>query len=153
MAALTNRKRALHDMISGTVVIYKDSNTKMSKGAIIGIIVAICLFFVVIFGILASIVLVSLSSARDKASVAAFKAEAMSLSAGAIAACEEEVLSQNNPADTSKYLSERNFITGTKPTDCGPNGSGEFRFVVDSIGLSEKCTATVTNQETTFEGC
>lgn len=153
MAAFTDRKRALHDMISGTVVIYKDSSTKMSNGAIIGIVAAIFLFFIVIFGILASIVLVSLSSARDKASVMAFKSEVMSLAAGSIVVCDEEVLSQNNPANAGKFLGKRNFIAGTSSTECGPNGSGEFNFTIDSVGLPEKCTATLTNQETTFEGC
>ncbi|MDX9913801.1 MAG: RDD family protein [Candidatus Moranbacteria bacterium] len=67
MAAFTNKKRALHDIISGTVVIYKDPEAKTHRGVIIGVIVACILFAVVIMGILASIVLVSLSSAREKA--------------------------------------------------------------------------------------
>lgn len=67
MAAFTNKKRALHDIISGTVVIYKEPGAKTHRGAIIGVIVACILFAVVVIGILASIVLVSLSSAREKA--------------------------------------------------------------------------------------
>jgi len=67
MAAFTNRKRALHDIISGTVVIYKEPEAKTHNGVIVGVMVACILFALVIIGILASIVLVSLSSARDKA--------------------------------------------------------------------------------------
>lgn len=78
MAAFTDRKRALHDMISGTVVIY-NPNAKKSKGLIIGVIVAVVLFFVVIVGLVASIVLVSLSSAREKAQDAAERARQNSM--------------------------------------------------------------------------
>ncbi|MGW8185027.1 MAG: RDD family protein [Candidatus Moraniibacteriota bacterium] len=66
MAAFTNKKRALHDIISGTVVIYKEPETKTHRGVIIGVIVVCILFVVVIIGILASIVLVSLSGPKDK---------------------------------------------------------------------------------------
>lgn len=67
MAAFTSRKRALHDIISGTVVIYKEPGAKIHKGVIIGVVVACILFFVSIMGILVSIVLISLNSARDEA--------------------------------------------------------------------------------------
>lgn len=71
MAGFTQRKQALHDMIAGTVVVYKDPNKK-PRGFIIGLIVGLVLV-VPIIGILASIVLVSLSSARQKANDAAIK--------------------------------------------------------------------------------
>ncbi|MGB4834236.1 MAG: prepilin-type N-terminal cleavage/methylation domain-containing protein, partial [Candidatus Moraniibacteriota bacterium] len=46
------------------------------------------LIVIAIIGILASIVLVSLSSAREKAKISAFKAQAHSLQAAAVLECD-----------------------------------------------------------------
>lgn len=74
MAGFTQKKKALHDMVAGTVVVYKDPGKKM-KGWVIGVVIAgIVLFMIVIVGILSSIVLVSLNSAKGKAQDAAVKA-------------------------------------------------------------------------------
>jgi uncharacterized RDD family membrane protein YckC len=78
MAAFGPKKRALHDVISGTVVIY-DPNSKSNKGMVIGIVVACILFFIVIMGILASITLVSLNSAREEAQKKADEAREKSI--------------------------------------------------------------------------
>ncbi|MEF3691788.1 MAG: RDD family protein [Candidatus Moraniibacteriota bacterium] len=66
MAAFTSRKRALHDIIGGTVVIFDDKNVK-SRKLIIGVITAIVGFFVIMLLFVASITLISLQSAREKA--------------------------------------------------------------------------------------
>ena len=70
MAAFTDRKRGLHDIISGSVVVYKDPAQKHTGrivlAAIIGLIIPI-LSLVAIFGILASVVLVSLNSTHENA--------------------------------------------------------------------------------------
>ena len=66
MAAFTSRKRALHDIIGGTVVVFDDNNVK-SRKLMIGIIASVVGFFVIMFFIFISITLVSLQSAREKA--------------------------------------------------------------------------------------
>lgn len=152
VVAFTSRKRALHDIIGGTVVVFDDNNIK-SRNLLIGIIASIVGFFVILFFIFISITLVSLQSARDKSEIDVFKSSANSLVAESILICDEEVLSDDKPAISGKYLGKRNFIKGTNSSDCGPMGSGEFEFTIDSIGLPEKCTARITEKGATFEGC
>ena len=77
LAGFTGRKQALHDKIASTTVVYNNSNKKFP----VWIIVLICILpFVLVatIGILASIVLVSLSSAKGKASDAAVKSMVLS---------------------------------------------------------------------------
>lgn len=64
MAGFTQKKQALHDMVASTAVVYKDPSKKI-KGWVIAVIIG--LFLIPIFGILVSIVLVSLNSAKDRA--------------------------------------------------------------------------------------
>ncbi len=160
MVAFTDRKRGLHDMIGGTVVVYKDPNAKSNRGMIIGIVAAFVVAIVVILIVLSSIVLMSLGSARGKASVAAFKAMTSGLATTGILACDEDVLSPSSFDNDitkigGKYLDAKTlkFTAGTTATDCGPSGKGKFSFTIDSVGLSPKCTATVTDKGTTFDGC
>ncbi len=68
MAGFTERKQALHDKIAQTYVVYKDPNQKNNTWVILLILIPV---FIAIIGILASIVLVSLSTAREKAKEAA----------------------------------------------------------------------------------
>lgn len=71
MAGFTQRKQALHDKIASTVVIHNDPNGKIAWWAIA---LACVLPAIAIVGILASIVLVSLSTARDIAADESTKA-------------------------------------------------------------------------------
>lgn len=64
MAGFTERKQALHDKIASTTVVYKDPNKKVAVWVII---IALIFPLIAIIGILASIVLVSLNTARSKA--------------------------------------------------------------------------------------
>jgi uncharacterized RDD family membrane protein YckC/type II secretory pathway pseudopilin PulG len=70
MAGFTKRKQALHDKIAKTVVVYKDPNSKVAWWAVA---LALVLPAIAVIGILSSIVLVSLSSARNKAEDASSK--------------------------------------------------------------------------------
>ena len=65
MAGISKRKQAWHDKTASTVVVYKDQNKK-SSGLVVGLIVGFC-FTIPVIGILASIVLASLSGARNNA--------------------------------------------------------------------------------------
>jgi uncharacterized RDD family membrane protein YckC len=71
MAGFTERKQALHDKIASTTVVYNDPNKKTPVWVFI---VAIVLPVLMVVGIVASIVLVSLNAARNKAIEARDKA-------------------------------------------------------------------------------
>jgi len=115
------------------------------------------LIVIAIIGILASIVLVSLSSAREKAKVTGFKAQAHSLQAASVLACDSAMLSNTNPpqppATATVYLNAtRAFTNGANTTDCGPTGTGNFLFTVAAVGLANPCTATIMDEGVTFAG-
>lgn len=82
MAGFTERKQGLHDKIADTVVIYKDPNN--SKVPWWAIALALVIPTIAIVGILASIILVSLGSARNKANDAAVKSTLGSAGVAAI---------------------------------------------------------------------
>jgi uncharacterized RDD family membrane protein YckC len=67
MAAFTQRKQALHDIFAHSVVVYKDPSKSHRAGLIVGIIIATILPAFAILGVVSSVVLVSLSTARSKA--------------------------------------------------------------------------------------
>ena len=64
MVAFTAKKQGLHDMIAKTVVVYKDPNKKAGVGLIVAIIIAVLVPIIAIVGIMASVVLASLNTAR-----------------------------------------------------------------------------------------
>jgi len=95
MAGFTERKQALHDKIASTAVVYDDPNKKTPVWIFI---VSIILPSIAMIGILASIVLVSLNSAKDKASDAAAKS----------------IISSVIP-DALIYLDEKGSLLGYNP--------------------------------------
>ena len=113
------------------------------------------LIVIAIIGILASIVLVSLSSAREKAKISAFKAQVHSMQSAAVMTCDSAVLDSTNvvgPSGTgvTTYVGTINLGSGNS---CGANGGGIFNFTVLSTGLAANCTATVKDTGVTFDPC
>ncbi|MEN8252390.1 MAG: RDD family protein, partial [Patescibacteria group bacterium] len=94
--AFTQKKQGLHDMAAKTVVVYKDSNKKMN-GCVIAVVIGIVvLVMIAVIGVFSSIVLVSLNSARDKASDASVKAGIASTVPSAIF-CMDDGQNLNSP--------------------------------------------------------
>ncbi len=112
---------------------------------VVGILLGIALL-----GIMASIVLVSLSSAREKAKEAAFKAQVTSIIPAAILACDERNIIQK---DLVGYGEQQYFdvvaVKNSLRQSCGKDGAGTFSFTVNGIGdyvqYSAKCADTGCN--------
>lgn len=117
------------------------------------------LIVISIIGILASIVLVSLAGARQRATIAVFKQQANSFKAAMVNMCDTNVL-----PDVASIMD--NIPGGALPdgitfsdgdiigSDCGPTGSAEFRIDVHSTHLTTECVGTVEQTGiTNWAGC
>jgi type IV pilus assembly protein PilA len=119
------------------------------------------LVVIAIIGILSSVVLASLNSARTKADIAAFKAEASSLSAKAVIRCDEGalVMATDFPAagvHTIGVTSATAANNGTLTTVCSPTGTGDFSFTTTATkaAAATACgVATITPAGATFVSC
>ena len=114
------------------------------------------LIVIAIIGILASVVLVSLSSAREKSKVARFKQVLHSIQAKAVESCDSGTIDYTDA--TGSF--------GTFPTDisaagivdngqsCGPTAANAFNASVPSALLAVPCTAVIEETGiTSFAGC
>jgi len=106
------------------------------------------LVVIAIIGILASVVLASLNSARGKAKAAAFKAEISSLSPALITVCDgADIVAGDVPA--AGVHSAGTIVDGA----CQADGTFNVTFA-PTTGNGGTCTlGTVTETGATFTGC
>ncbi len=101
------------------------------------------LIVIAIIGILASIVLVSLSAGREKAKTARFKAVVHSIQTAAIEACDTGVIDY---ADTVGSFGDIPDDIGTitdNGQDCGPAATNTFSATVPAALLAGTCDAVI----------
>lgn len=148
MAAFTEKKQALHDKIAQTYVVYKDPNQKNNTWIILLILIPV---FIAVIGILASIVLVSLSSAREKAREAAFKAQVSSIIPQALLVCDQRNITQKDLVGSgeTQYFGIEDTKKSLKQ-DCGKDGASTFSFSVKGTGDYESFSGDCSEQGCNF---
>ena len=105
------------------------------------------LVVIAIIGILASVVLASLSGSREKAQLATFKQETAGSVGSIVLDCDSNA-SPTPPADTTQTDWAASFTS----TSCGPTGSGTFSITATPQNTNIDCTATVTENGATYAG-
>ncbi|HPN96237.1 MAG TPA: prepilin-type N-terminal cleavage/methylation domain-containing protein [Candidatus Moranbacteria bacterium] len=102
------------------------------------------LIVIAIIGILASIVLVSLTSAREKANVATYKSQVSSLAAALVIDCDTDLLTDAIITTHIATMGTNNKVTpgAISENSCGSSGTGEFTVAVSSIELGSSAAAT-----------
>lgn len=104
---------------------------------IVGILVGVA-----VLGIMASIVLVSLSSAREKAQEASFKAQVTSIIPVALTACDQRNITQKDLMGSGEKQHFDSVATNKSlKQSCGSEGRGTFSFSVNGIDDYEKFSA------------
>jgi prepilin-type N-terminal cleavage/methylation domain-containing protein len=104
------------------------------------------LVVIAIIGILASVVLASLSGVRERAQVATFKQEVTSAYPAFVAGCEESAaaLTAALPADSSAT----NWPAAADSASCGVAGTGNFQVTAVPVVATvlAACTSAVVTQ-------
>lgn len=101
------------------------------------------LVVIAIIGILAAVVLTSLSSARVKALNSAFKAEIASMQPALVTACDAHtpLVNADGPAAGTHN------IANVGANSCGSSGSGTFTVnIVPASGFGGNCTGGTINE-------
>ena len=116
------------------------------------------LVVIAIIGILASIVLVSLSSARVRAKIASFKATAHSMQTKAIEVCSSGPINYTNITGSfgtiPSVINAAGITENLPPQDCGVNGTDTFSANIPSAELTVPCTAVIQQTGvTSYAGC
>lgn len=104
------------------------------------------LIVIAIIGILASIVLVSLQSAREKAKMSRFKAVVHSMQTKALEVCDGEIIDFTDGTGSFGTIpSDINAggIAENTPQNCGTGSANTFDVSIPSAQLSDICTAVI----------
>ena len=157
IAGFTQKKQGLHDMLARSVVVYKDPAKSHTAGLIVGIIIACILPVVAILGILSSVVLVSLNSARQKGNDAQTQSVVAQMRTVAevyyvnnntysmTRSCSSGMFADPSFASTIAQLKDKNvlscFAEGSSYAISAPSATPGQNFCVDSTGYNGNAMA------------
>jgi prepilin-type N-terminal cleavage/methylation domain-containing protein len=110
------------------------------------------LIVIAIIGILASIVLVSLTSAREKANISAYKAQVSSLNAALMIECDTNLLAAS--VITPLMPTDNNRINAIADTDitvnnCGSGSIQSYTVSTESVDLGNSAGAAACEADNT----
>ncbi|MBP9751233.1 MAG: type II secretion system protein [Candidatus Moranbacteria bacterium] len=115
------------------------------------------LIVIAIIGILASIVLVSLSSARERAYVAKFKSVIRSIQVQAVSACDDGIIDYTDITGSFGDIPDDTIdVAGIQDNgqSCGLSNIQSFSADIPSSNLDVSCTAVIEETGvTSFSGC